>query len=201
MAGFEQVCIPFAIVYLLYQIPPTLMEVFSYYTRGGMVKYEGSGDDTFNRMFFSMSDTRIYWKRFLDRPTSDGAKSFYAYLDWSSAIWDKNIYHWRRNMAKHTREVSPFRPYVVGPFIFNWPRKTWLRGDDAASMDLGLWTGAGPAWGVAESEDRARAEFDAAEAKGFRKHYHYQIIRRIQREQAAQEASKKLAQAASSASS
>ncbi len=192
MPGVEQMCYPFVILYVLFQIPPTLMEVFSYYTRGGCVKFEGMLDDTFNRLYFNTLDTQIYWKRFLDRPTSEASRAFYGWLDWSSGVADRNIVVWRRNLAKHSGEVSVFRPYMYGPFIFNWPKKMWLRGDDAASYDQRSFGGTGPVWGPG-GEDRARAEFEAAESKGFRKHYHYQIMRRIQREQMAKEASAKLA--------
>ncbi len=194
MPGVEQAVYPFVIMYILYQIPPTLMEIFSYYTRGGCVKYEGPCDDSFNRTWFAQSDMNIYWKRFLDRPTSEAARAYYGWLDWQAAVMDCNILHFRRNVAKHDSEVSMLRPYLFGPFLFNWPRKQWLRGDDAASFDTLRHGGAGPVWGAASGEAQARSEFEAAEAKGYRKHYHYQIMRRLKREQEAKQlAAKQLA--------
>lgn len=180
MAGWDQTVIPFFVFYLLLQIPPTLQEVFAYYARGGLVKYDITMDETFGPQYDQMRDNVIYLKRFCDRPTSEAAKAFYGYLDWSSAVWDKCIITWRRNLAKHAGEVSVLRPYVYGPFVFNWPRKQWLRGDDAAGYRM-------PAWGTG-GEERARKEFAEAQAKGYDKHWHYHIMRKIRREQEAKAA-------------
>ncbi|CCW62773.1 unnamed protein product [Phytomonas sp. EM1] len=177
MAGFDVAWIPFAIMYLLYLIPPTMMEVYSYYSRGGLVRYEDvKYDDSFMSHLQFMFDSDIYMKRFLDRPTSEAGKAFFSWLDWSSETYDRSIYMKRRNFARRDKEVSYWKFYVYGPFIFNWPKRTWLRGDDAASLLQ-------PAWGVG-GEERAREEYAKAKAKGFDKHYHYQIMRKIRREQA-----------------
>lgn len=177
MAGLDVAWIPFAVMYLLYLVPPTLMEVYSYYSRGGLVRFEDiKYDDSFMSLFQWSLDKDIYWKRFLDRPTSEAGKAYFSWLDWSGESYDRSIYMLRRNRAKHDKEVPWYRPYVYGPFVFNWPKKSWLRGDDAASMLM-------PAWGVG-GEERARAEFAEAKAKGYDKHYHYQIMRKIRREQA-----------------
>lgn len=177
MAGADVAWIPFAVMYLLYLIPPTLMEVYSYYTRGGLVRYEDlKYDDSFMSQFQWLNDKDIYFKRFVDRPTSEAGKAFFSWLDWSAESYDRSIYVLRRNRARADKEVSFWRPYVYGPFIFNWPKKEWLRGDDACAMRM-------PAWGVG-GEARAREEFAAAAAKGYDKNYHYQIMRKIRREQA-----------------
>ena len=182
MAGWDQALMPAFVMYVILQIPPTLMEVFSYYSRGGLVHFENRFDDNYNPLFQAERDHYIYTKRFCDRPTSDAAKAFYAYLDWSSATWDKNHLIWRRNQAKHRGEVSMARPYLYGPFIFNWPRKEWLRGDDACAFG-------GPCWGHG-GEERAREEFAAAKEKGYTKAWHYQraTMRRIRKEQEAKAA-------------
>lgn len=180
MAGWDNAAIPFFVVYVLLQIPPTLQEVFCYYTRGGLVKYDISLDETFGPQVDQLRDNMVYFKRFLDRPVSEAAKAFYGYLDWSSSTYDKSILVWRRNLAKHTGEVSVARPYIYGPFVFNWPKKQWLRGDDAAAFKYPMWGGGG--------EERARTEFQDAKAKGYDKFWHYSMMRRIRREQAAKEA-------------
>ncbi|CCW70604.1 unnamed protein product [Phytomonas sp. Hart1] len=177
MAGLDVAWIPFAIMYVLYLIPPTMMEVYSYYSRGGLARYEDiKYDDTFMSVFQQMFDHEIYLKRFLDRPTSEAGKAFFAWLDWSAEPYDRSRYMYRRNLARQDKEVSYWKWYVYGPFIFNWPKQTWLRGDDAAGFLK-------PAWGVG-GEARGREEYAKAKAKGFDKHYHYQIMRRIRREQA-----------------
>lgn len=175
MAGWDNVAIPFFLVYVLYQIPPTLMEVFSYYTRGGLVKWDITLDETFTPQYDQMRDNMVYMKRFLDRPTSEAAKAFYGYLDWSSGMYDKSILMWRRNLAKHTGEVSMARPYIYGPFVFGWPKKQWLRGEDAACFQQPMWGDGG--------EERGRTEYSEAKGKGLDKYWHYQIMRRIRREQ------------------
>jgi len=185
MAGWDHVFVPFFLVYVLYQVPPTLMEIFSYYTRGGLVKYDIHYDETFTPHYDQMRDNMVYFKRFLDRPTSEAADAFYGYLDWSSAVYDKSLLIWRRNLAKHKGEFFFAKPYIYGPFLFNWPKKQWLRGDDAAAHKM-------PVWGEG-GEERARTEYNEAKAKGFDKHWHYQIMRKIRREQ---EAKAKLAAAA-----
>ncbi|KAL7699987.1 hypothetical protein N2W54_004488 [Lotmaria passim] len=177
MAGLDIAWIPFCVMYLLYLVPPTLMEVYSYYSRGGLVRYEDiKYDDTFVPQLVWNFDTDTYYKRFLDRPTSEAGRAFFSWLDWSAESYDRTIYMLRRNYAKMSGEVSFWKWYVYGPYVFNWPKKTWLRGDDAAGKLM-------PAWGVG-GEERARKEYAEAKAKGFDKHYHYQIMRKIRREQA-----------------
>jgi len=176
--------IPFFIVWVLFQLPPTIMEVYTYYLRGGLVRWDkvektdqGYPGGTGVAFYIDMN---VYWKRYVDRPTSEAAKAFYSYLDWSGESYDKSILIYRKNMAKANKEVGFWRQYVYGPFIFNWPtNRQWLRGDDAASMPA--------AWGVG-GEARAREEWQAAKDKGFDKAYHYQIMRKIKRERAVAEA-------------
>ncbi|RNF13657.1 uncharacterized protein Tco025E_06103 [Trypanosoma conorhini] len=177
MTGLDTVWIPFAVMYLLYQIPPTMMEVYSYYSRGGLVSIEDiKYDDTFMCHFQWLNDKDIYFKRYCDRPKSEAGKAFFSWLDWSAESYDRSIYVQRRNHARRDGEVSIFKRYVYGPFVFNWPKKQWLRDDDGCGMRM-------PAWGVG-GEARAREEYAAAKAKGFDKHWHYQIMRKIRREQA-----------------
>lgn len=184
MAGYDVVWMPFAVMYVLYMIPPTLMEVYAYYSRGGMVYYEDfKYDDTFTKSFIWAHDAEIYFKRFLDRPKSEASKAFYSWLDWSGMPYDHSLYILRRNHARGDKEVGFWKWYIYGPYMFNWPRKQWLRGDDAAG-----WLK--PAWGDG-GEERARAEFAEAEAKGYKKNWHYQIMRKIRREQALLAAQKK----------
>ncbi|TPP43628.1 hypothetical protein CGC20_33900 [Leishmania donovani] len=145
MAGLDVAWIPFTVMYLLYLIPPTLMEVYSYYSRGGLVRYEDlKYDDSFCPQYQWNRDTEVYYKRFLDRPTSEAGKAFFSWLDWSSESYDRTIYILRRNLAKQDGEVSP-----------------WWRYE--------------------------------AKAKGFNKNYHYQIMRKIRREQALKAAQVKAA--------
>lgn len=178
MAGLDVAWIPFGVMYLLYLLPPTMMEIYSYYTRGGLVRFEEMKyDDTFMKDFVWYNDRQIYGKRFLDRPKSEAARAFYGYLDWSAEAYDKSTYIYRRNCARRDGEVSYwFKFYIYGPFVFNWPKKLWLRGDDAASWLM-------PAWGDG-GEERGRAEYADAKSRGLNKHYHYQIMRRIRRTQA-----------------
>ncbi|EPY30418.1 hypothetical protein STCU_00450 [Strigomonas culicis] len=178
MGGLDIAWIPFTIMYLLYLIPPTLMEVYCYYSRGGLTKFEDvKYDDTFMQMFQWNIDRHTYMKRFLDRPESEAGKAFFSWLDWSAETYDRSTYLYRRNMARGEGEVNWWTKwYVYGPFVFNWPKRTWLRGDDAASMLM-------PAWGVG-GEERGRKEYAEAKAKGYDKWYHYQIMRKIRREQA-----------------
>lgn len=180
MAGLDVVWIPFGVLYLLYLIPPSLMEIYCYYSRGGLVRYEDlKYDDSFTSNFQWQIDKDIYFKRFLDRPTSEASKAFFSWLDWSAESYDRSVYVHRRNLARGAGEVSRWKRYIYGPFIFNWPKKQWLRGDDAAGMLR-------PAWGVG-GEERGRKEFGEAAAKGYDRHYHYQIMRKIRREQALKE--------------
>lgn len=177
MAGLDVAWIPFSVLYLLYLIPPSVLEVWCYYSRGGLVRYEDlKYDDSFMNNFIYQNDKNIYFKRFCDRPKSDAGKAFFSWLDWSGETYDRCIYIHRRNLARGDHEVSPWWPQLYGPFVFNFPKKVWLRGDDACGMRT-------PAWGVG-GEERAKKEFAAAAAKGFDKHYHYQIMRQIRREQA-----------------
>ncbi|EAN96877.1 hypothetical protein C3747_55g132 [Trypanosoma cruzi] len=177
MTGMDTAWIPFAVLYILYQIPPTMMEVYSYYSRGGLVGIEDiKYDDTFTFHFQWLHDKDIYLKRYCDRPISEAGKAFFSWLDWSAEAYDRSIYVMRRNHARRDGEVSMWKRYIYGPFVFNWPKKQWLRGDDSCGMRM-------PAWGVG-GEARARQEYAAAKAKGFDKNWHYQIMRKIRREQA-----------------
>ncbi|EPY43366.1 hypothetical protein AGDE_00555 [Angomonas deanei] len=178
MAGLDTAWIPFAILYILYLVPPTLMEVYCYYSRGGLTKFEDTKyDDTFVQQFQWDNDRHVYMKRFLERPTSEAGKAFFSWLDWSAETYDRSTYVYRRNMSRGEGEVNYWwKWYIYGPFVFNWPKKVWLRGDDAASMIR-------PAWGVG-GEERGRREYAEAKAKGYDRHYHYQIMRKIRREQA-----------------
>lgn len=186
MAGLDVAWLPFTVMYLLYMIPPTLMEVYSYYSRGGLVRFEDiKYDDTFAPQFIWTNDMHIYMKRFLDRPESEAGKAFFSWLDWSAESYDRTLYIWRRNCAKRDGEATYWRWYVYGPFVFNWPKKTWLRGDDAAFLKR-------PAWGVG-GEERGRKEYEEAKAKCLNKNYHYQIMRRVRREQALKAAQEKAA--------
>ena len=145
MSGYDHVFASAFVCYMILQVIPTLMELFNYYCRGGLVTYDVHLDDTFAQFYQAQPDFYIYMKRFLDRPTSDAAKAYYSYLDWSGVPWDKNIYLHRRQCAKHVREVKRYKPYVYGPFIFNWKPahdKQWLRGEDAAGYKMPMW-GAG----------------------------------------------------------
>lgn len=180
MGSQEQMLMPFAVIYLLLQIPPTMQEIYCYYVRGGLVQFDVSMDDTFHQTYQSYTDWWVYMKRFLDRPQSEAARAYFAYLDWSAAAWDKSVYMYRRRLAQRDWEISRLWPYAYGPFIFNWKAahdKQWLRNDDAASFGTPMWGDGG--------EARARAEYKAADEKGFKKHWHYQIRRRIAREQEA----------------
>ena len=153
MPYLDHVILPVAIMYLLFQIPPTLFEVYAYYMRGGLVEFDISMDGTFHQDYSAWLDWHIYIKRFLDRPNSDAAKAFYAFLDWSACAWDRSVFINRRFLAKRDREVSKLKPYLYEPFIFNWKgahNKQWLRGDDAAGFLM-------PAWGPG-GEARAKAE-------------------------------------------
>mmetsp|Transcript_54116 Transcript_54116/g.62229 ORF Transcript_54116/g.62229 Transcript_54116/m.62229 type:complete len:192 (-) Transcript_54116:378-953(-) len=188
MAGWDNAVIPFFVVYILYQIPPTLHEVYAYYVRGGLVKFDIHMDETFTAQSDQQRDNTVYMKRFCDRPTSEAAKAFYGYLDWSSSVFDKSIMVGRRNLAKKEGEVWGIRPYIFGPFVFNWPKKQWLRGDDAAGMKAPMWGNGG--------EERAREEFAAAKEKGFDVHWHYSMMRRIRRQQEAKKAAAAAAAAA-----
>eukprot|EP00759_Apiculatamorpha_spiralis_P012453 PhF_6_TR19490/c0_g1_i1/m.28470 len=189
MGGLEHIALPMVVLWLIIQIPPTLLELFCYYFRGGLVTYDFHRDDSWNANQLAHADFYVYAKRFCDRPTSTAAKAFYGYLDWSSSAWDKSMYVFRRNLAKHNREVSKWQFYVYGPFIFNWKpahNKQWFRGDDAAGFYMPVWGNGG--------EARAREEFAAAKAKGYDLSWHYQQTRRIEKEKAASQA--KLAAAA-----
>ena len=98
MAGQEHSVIPFVVMYLLFQIPPTILELVAYYGRGGLVPFDTTLDDTFHQTYQMYDDWHIYLKRFADRPQSEASRSYYAYLDWSAAAWDKSIYIHRRNL-------------------------------------------------------------------------------------------------------
>lgn len=192
MGAHEQVILPFAVIYLLFQIPPTMYEIYAYYLRGGLVQFDCSADDTMHQVYSAWTDWFVYFKRFVDRPQSEAARAYFAYLDWSAAAWDKSIYIHRRFLAKRDHEVSRLRPQIYGPFIFNWKGahdKQWVRGEDAAGWLMPMWGNGG--------EARARAEYTAAKDRGFNRHWHYQIRKRIVREQEALAKDKALALAAS----
>jgi hypothetical protein len=179
MGGLDHCAGPFLVMLVVSQIPPTLMEILRYYIGGGLVEFEHKQDETFNKFWSSHNDWWIYYKRFLDRPKSDGAKAYFAWLDWSASTWDKSIYIHRRQLAKRDREVNRLRPYVYGPYIFNWKAahdKQWLRGDDAAGYGF-------PCWGIG-GEERARKEFEEAKAKGYKYYWHHQVKHKLDRRRA-----------------
>ena len=185
MGGWDNVAHPFLVCVLLWQIPPTIAEVSWYYLRGGLVPHdEAQRNEHLEHVMTQMyRDYTIYLKRFLDRPKSEASRAFYAYLDWSGTHWDKSIYMHRRNLAKRDGEISRSWRYIYGPFLFNWKaahNKQWARGDDAAAMMKPYWGNGG--------EDRARGEFAEASDKCLNKHWHYQIMKKVKKEQAAKQA-------------
>lgn len=177
MGGWDQILLPASVLYLILTIPPTVMEVFCYYTRGGLVQFETMRDETHQTFHEAARESMIYRKRFCDRPESEAAKAFYAYLDWSSGTQDKSIVFHRRQFAKSVGDQRWWALTLGGPFVFNYPKKQWLRGDDAAALQA-------PQWG-AGGEARARQEFQEATDKGFNRYWHYKILRRIRREKEA----------------
>lgn len=183
MAGLDHLFAPLFICYLLLQIPPTLMEVYCYYVRGGLIAFDCHMDETWNANNLMYTDWYIYYKRFCDRPKSDAAKAFYSYLDWSAAAWDKSVYLFRRNKAKEAREVSPWKVDIYGPFRFNWKAahdKQWARHNDAAAFGFPFWGSGG--------EERARAEYEKAKADSYKHWWHYQTPKKIKAEQEARKA-------------
>lgn len=176
MPGWDHFFAPCVVMYALLTLPGTLMEVFCYYTRGGLVGHDVSMDESFNPMQEAAHDNMIYRKRFCDRPESEAAKAFYAYLDWSCGTMDKSIVQHRRNLARGEGDQMRHAPMFSGPFIFNHPKKQWMRGDDAAAFRT-------PHWGHG-GEERAREEYQAAKDKGFDRYWHYKVLRKIRREKA-----------------
>jgi hypothetical protein len=180
MGGFEHLMAPIVVCYILLNLPATLLEVEAYYRRGGQVMFDCSRDDTWNKILLSYTDFWVYLKRYLDRPKTEAAKAYYAYLDWSAGPWDKNIYMYRRRMAKYNYEQSRYKIMIYGPFRFNWKdahNKLWLRGDDAACLRVPVWGDGG--------EARARQEFAEARENGYEKFWHYQkrVLRKIKEQQ------------------
>eukprot|EP00760_Papus_ankaliazontas_P006862 PhM_4_TR13199/c0_g1_i1/m.24856 len=193
MGGLEQIALPFVVLWLVIQIPPTMMELYCYYVRGGLVALDFTKEDGWQANYMANTDWYVYLKRFCDRPTSKAAKAYYGYLDWSSAAWDKSVYIARRNLAKHYGEVPAWWPYVYGPFIFNWRaahNKQWVRGDDAAGMKMPMWGDGG--------EARARHEYLEAKEKGYDLSWRYEKkhMRRLAKEHAEKEAAAQAAAAA-----
>jgi len=184
---------PIVVCYILLNLPATLHEVEAYYRRGGQVMFDCARDDTWNKVLLGYTDFWIYLKRYLDRPKTEAAKAYYAYLDWSAAPWDKNIYCYRRRMAKFNGEQSRYKIMIYGPFRFNWKdahNKLWLRGDDAAALQFPLWGDGG--------EERARKEYAQAKEDGYDKYWHYQkrVLRKIRAEQEAKRRAKQQQQEA-----
>jgi hypothetical protein len=182
MGGWDHLLAPVVVCYILLNLPATLYEIEAYYRRGGQVMFDCMRDDTWNKVLISYSDFWIYFKRYLDRPKSEAGKAYYAYLDWSAAAMDKNIYMYRRRCAKWAREQSRWKIMIYGPFRFNWKdahNKMWLRGDDAATLRFPLWGEGG--------EERAREEYSKAKEAGYGKYWHYQkkVLRKIRAEQEA----------------
>jgi len=180
MGGWDHFMAPIVVCYIVMNLPATLYEIDAYYKRGGQVMFDISKDDTWNKVLLSYTDFWIYLKRYLDRPKTEAAKAYYAYLDWSAAAWDKSIYMYRRRMAKANGEQFKYKIMIYGPWRFNWKEahnKRWLRGDDAAFLPF-------PVWGEG-GEERARADWDKAKEEGYRKYWHYQkrVLRKIRAEQ------------------
>lgn len=193
MGGFEHLMAPVTLCYILLNLPATLYEIEAYYRRGGQVMFDCQRDDSWNKVQISYSDFWIYFKRYLDRPKTEAAKAYYAYLDWSAGPLDKQIYVYRRRMAKFAREQSRWKIMIYGPFRFNWKdahNRMWLRGDDAACLKFPLWGDGG--------EERARTEFAKAREQGYDKYWHYQkkVLRKIRAHQEAKKKAKLEAEAA-----
>jgi hypothetical protein len=183
MGGFDHLLAPFLVVYLLANIPPTLLEILAYYQRGGLCIWDFHADATWHPYYTAYTDWWIYFKRYCDRPNTEAAKAFYAYLDWSAAAWDKSIYMHRRTMAKGAGETHKWRVDIYGPFRFNWKQahnKQWLRGDDAAGYKFPIWGDGG--------EERARTEYTAAKEQCFDHYWHYQIPKKVKKAQLAKAA-------------
>jgi len=185
MGGVEHLLLPCMIGYLLFNIPPTLWEIYTYYLRGGLVIYDCHRDDTFMSHLTCYTDWWVYFKRFCDRPPGEASKAYFAWLDWSAPVWDKSIYIHRRQMAQSTGEYHKRRIWFYGPFRFNWWRAhstPWNRGDDAASYKFPMWGDNG--------EQRARTEFAAAKDKCLDKYwfYHRKGMKQVAKDQQAKAA-------------
>ena len=178
MSTWEHAFIPFFIIYVLYQVPPTMQEILCYYSRGGLVRDEADKEDQTTRAFWShRADLWVYAKRFLDRPTSEAAKAFFGFLDWSAVPYDRAVAIERCNFAKRDRDVPRYKIWIFGPFVFNRPSLKWYSGDDAAALGFPLWGTGG--------EARAREEYQIAKEKGFNRYWHYSIMKKIRRDQQA----------------
>lgn len=187
MGGWDHLLAPIGICYILLNIPPTIFEIDAYYRRGGQVMFDVHTDDTWDKNLKSMVDFWVYYKRYLDRPKTEAAKAYYAYLDWSAAPWDKQIYIYRRRVAYAKGELPWWRPVIYGPFRYNWKEahnKQWLRGNDAAGAGI-------PVWGEA-GEERGRTDFKTAEENCYRYFWPYQwsVQKKIKKQQAAKAAAR-----------
>lgn len=193
MGGLDHFMAPIVVCYILLNLPATLFEIDAYYRRGGQVMFNCQRDDSWNKVLISYTDFWIYFKRYLDRPKTDAAKAYYAWLDWSAAPMDKSVYMYRRRLAKGNREQFKYKMMIYGPWRFNWKdahNKVWLRGDDAACLRFPLWGDGG--------EERARTEYAKAKDDGYGKYWHYQkhVLRKIRAEQAKKREAKAAAAAA-----
>ena len=194
MGGFDHFLVPTTIVYVAFNLPPIVQEINCYYLRGGQTVFDHTKLDEWQSVkTWFWADFNCYMRRYLDRPKTEAAKCYFAYLDWSSAVWDKNLYVWRRNKAREDGDVMMHQPLVYGPFRFNWKKahnKQWYKGNDAAGNKMPMW---GPG-----GEERARAEFKKANEKYGLRYWHYQrrTLKRLNKDYAEVEADRKAAEAA-----
>ena len=193
MGGFEQILLPTTICYVAMNLPPIVQEIHCYYLRGGQTVYDATKQDEFGATYkWFQSDMTCYARRYLDRPTTDAARCYFAYLDWSGSVWDKNLYFWRRNLAREDGDVMKQQPLIYGPFRFNWKKahnKQWFKGNDAAGLKMPMW---GPG-----GEERARKQFKTANEKSGLRYWHYQrrTLNRLTKELKEVEAERKEATA------
>lgn len=178
MGSIDHLIVPVALCYVLMNIPPMLWEIYAYYLRGGLVMHDIHFDDTWHPYYQAHTDWWVWFKRYVDRPNTEAAKAYYAYLDWSAGAWDKSVYIHRRLMAKGAGEYNKWRIWIYGPFRFGWRNahnKQWMRGDDAAGYKMPMWGDGG--------EERAREEYQAAKDKGYDEYWHYhRLYKQMKRE-------------------
>lgn len=178
MGGWDHLILPSCIIGTCVQVIPLLLEVQAYYARGGQVIFDITLDDTSQTNLGACTDWWVHYKRFCDRPPGEASKAWYAWLDWSSPVWDKSAYIARRNMAKGSGEYSKWRVFTYGPFRLNWWRAhstPWARGQDAATMHFPIWGDGG--------EARAREEYNVAKDNCLNRYWHYQRIKQVKKQQ------------------
>lgn len=172
MGGFDQWVLPLGVMYFGFNLIPLVQEIYCYYYRGGLVPFDYQKYDEHEMTpQWAAQDMRIYTRRYLDRPQTEAGKSYYAFLDWAGAMWDKSLYVHRRQRAREDGDVLKYQPLYYGPFRFNWKKahnKQWYRGDDAAGYKM-------PQWGDG-GEERAREEFKTAQEKYGTRYWHYQRL-------------------------